>query len=90
MEILRVGNGYRIRLAGANTESGKDIILDEVIEDDLLDDLKSGEELLHRVMEHFFFYGSPDDPERLNIVREPGEEYIEPKKIGKKNGTATL
>jgi hypothetical protein len=60
LRISKVSNGYIL----TSTD------MQEVIEDDDKDELKSGEELLWKVMEYFNFYGSKHDPERLRVIRE--------------------
>ncbi len=70
MEIIRVGNGYKLRMAG-----DAELIMEAVVEDAEDDELKAGEELLWTVMEHFGFGGSRHDKERITITREPGEKY---------------
>jgi hypothetical protein len=46
----------------------------EVFQDDGTDDLKSGEEMLWFVLDHFGIGGSKHDPERIRIVREKRDE----------------
>lgn len=58
--ITRIGNGYTLR--------GTDI--NDVIEDNENDELKSHEELLWAIMKHFNFGGSKHSPERIRIIRE--------------------
>jgi len=65
--IARVGNGYFLKY---NEEHEAGIKESRVIEDDDQDELKSHEELLYEVMEHFNFWGSKHDPERLFIIRK--------------------
>jgi hypothetical protein len=76
MEIVRVSNGYYVRLADMDTEAG---ITDMTIEDAENDVLKSGEELLWTVLDHFALSGSKHDKERLRIIREPGSGFISSK-----------
>lgn len=70
MEIIHKDNGYLIHEA-----DGGEIIEEDVIQDSESDDLKSAEELLWEVIEHFCLGGSRHDKERLVIKREPGDKY---------------
>lgn len=67
LKIVRTQNGYYC------TQNGSEF-MDHVIEDSEEDGLKSHEELLWFVMEHFSFYGSKHDKERLRITREKRED----------------
>jgi predicted house-cleaning noncanonical NTP pyrophosphatase (MazG superfamily) len=67
--ITRGNNGYKLTWE-EDAEDGTTLQQEEYIEDDELDELKSGEELLWRIMEYFGFGGSKHDPERLRVVRE--------------------
>ena len=66
--ITREGNGYV--LDGVSDSGGR---LRTVIEDDEVDELKSGESLLWAVMEYFGFGGSKHDRERIMVVRKKQE-----------------
>lgn len=66
--ITREGNGYV--LDGVSDSGGR---LRTVIEDDEVDELKSGESLLWEVMSYFGFGGSKHDAERLFIQRQRNE-----------------
>ena len=63
--ITRESNGYV--LDGLSDSWGR---TRTVIEDDEVDELKSGESLLWEVMEYFGFGGSKHDRERIMVVRE--------------------
>ena len=75
LEIIRVGNGYKIKVANQSGDPAELGYTEEVIEDREEDELRSGEELLWFIMDFFAFGGSKHDKERLRIVREPGEKY---------------
>ena len=66
--ITREGNGYV--LDGVSDTGGR---VRTVIEDDEVDELKSGESLLWEVMSYFNFGGSKHDAERIRVVRESQE-----------------
>jgi len=73
LHIRRGNNGYRLTYQ-EELGDGEIVEREEYIEDSEGDGLKSGEELLWRVMEYFAFYGSKHDPERLRIIRVKKEE----------------
>ena len=72
--ITRESNGYA--LDGVSDTGGR---TRTVIEDDEVDELKSGESLLWAVMEYFNFQGSKHDAERIRVVREKQESRKEKK-----------
>jgi hypothetical protein len=75
VEITRVGNGYICRFPRDEGDPGWAA---EVITDDEMDDLLSGQELLWWVLDYFALSGSRHDKERLTIRREPGDKYPYP------------
>jgi hypothetical protein len=66
--IERGDNGYLMGFE-EEWEDGTPRKIFEVIQDDEVDELKSGEELLWWIMDYFGFGGSKHDAERLRIVR---------------------
>jgi len=77
VEIIRVRNGYVCKYPDENGE-GESHLETEVFSDDEIDELKSGEELLYWIINHFGISGSRYDAERLTITREPGDKYEPP------------
>jgi len=69
LEITKVENGYLLEYPDEDSE-GNYIRKRMVLEEDEKDELKSNENLLWQVMEHFGFYGSKHDKERIRITRE--------------------
>jgi len=67
--ITRESNGYV--LDGVSDSGGR---VRTVVEDDDVDELKSGESLLWTIMEYFNFGGSKHDKERIRVVREKQEK----------------
>lgn len=72
VEISRGENGYKCGY-WVDTEDDQWERKEEYIQDDEVDELKSGEELLWWVLEYFSLGGSKHDPERIRIIREKGE-----------------
>jgi len=72
LHIIRGNNGYRFNWT-EETEDGK-VKEEAYIQDDMVDTLKSGQELLWFVLHHFGLSGSKHDPERLRVVREKRDE----------------
>ena len=68
LNITKAENGYVLRWSDED-EYGAEVIHTEVVEDDERDQLKSGVELLYRIMEYFGFLGSKHDEERIRVVR---------------------
>lgn len=80
LTITRADNGFRMNW----NEDGEDDIpihYEEVIQDDGTDEMKSGEELLWWVMNHFDLGGSRYDKQRLRITRKRGDKYESPEKV---------
>ena len=73
LEITRGDNGYKLRWWD-ELDDGSCVWHEEYIEDDEVDELKSGEELLWEVADHFSLGGSKHDAERLKIVREKRDD----------------
>lgn len=71
LEITRVENGY---VLWAPPEDEEHASREWVIEDDVIDELKSHENLLWDIMEFFNFGGSKHDLERIKIKREKKNE----------------
>jgi predicted house-cleaning noncanonical NTP pyrophosphatase (MazG superfamily) len=69
IQITRGRNGYRLRWH-EELENGSLGWQEEYIQDDEMDGLKSGEELLWRIMDYFGFGGSKHDSVRLRVERE--------------------
>ena len=69
LEVIRVDNGYLIKIP-EEVEDGKIIEKKIVIQNDEKDEIKSHEDMLWEIMEHFSFYGSKHDKERIRVVRE--------------------
>jgi hypothetical protein len=72
VEITRVGNGYICRFPRTEGDPGWAA---EVITDDVIDELRAGEDLLWWLVEYFNLGGSRHDAERLRIKREPGDKH---------------
>ena len=72
VEITRVGNGYICRFPRDEGDPGWAA---EVITDDEIDELKSGEGLLWWIIDYFSIGGSRHDAQRLRIKREPGDKH---------------
>ena len=77
VQIVRVRNGYVCKYPDENGE-GESHLETEVFSYDETDELKSGEELLWWIINHFGISGSRYDAERLTITREPGDKYEPP------------
>ena len=73
LEITRGDNGYKLRWWD-ELDDGSEFWHEEYIEDDEVDELKSGENLLWGVLDHFSLGGSKHDAERLRIVREKRDD----------------
>ena len=73
LEITRGDNGYKFRWWD-ELDDGSCVWHEEYIEDDEMDELKSGEEMLWEVADHFSLGGSKHDAERLKIVREKRDD----------------
>ena len=74
VDITRGVNGYKMSYqVDVEDERGWDW-REEYIQDDEVDELKSGEELLWWILGYFSFGGSKHDPERIMIIREKGEK----------------
>lgn len=70
INIRRVDNGFILSWEEDYADdSGKTFTQQEVIEDSDLDELKSGESLLWRIMEYFNLQGSKHDNQRIFIER---------------------
>ena len=69
INVEKVQNGYLLSWKEEYNDTGKEFTVSEVIQDDDADELKSGEELLWRLMEYFGLRGSKHDSERLSIER---------------------
>jgi hypothetical protein len=76
IEITRGENGYKCGFYVEVDDEGGREWKEAYIQDDEIDDLKSGEALLWFIMEYFAFGGSKHDPERLRIVREKPDGTI--------------
>jgi len=81
VEITRIRNGYVCKYPDAYND-GPEHLETEVFSDSDDDELKSGEDLLWWIIEHFNLGGSKWDKERLRVTREPGSDY-EPPEISK-------
>ena len=69
LKITSVNNGYTLEgTFGMDEEKSID-----VIEEDEMDELVAGENLLWAVMDYFNFGGSKHDKERIRIIREKHE-----------------
>jgi len=73
LKIASEENGYKLRWKDY-LDDGSEVWREAYIVDDEADKLKSGEELLWGVMDHFSFGGSKHDAERLRIVREKRDD----------------
>lgn len=82
LQITRGGNGFK--LDWWEEDDTGDISHMEVLQDDEDDEMKSGEELLWRIMNYFDLGGSKFDKKRLNINRVRGEKYEPPSKSNEK------
>lgn len=70
INIKRITNGFILSWEEEYADdSGKTFTQQEVIEDSDKDDLKSGEELLWRIMEYFNLGGSKHDEQRITVER---------------------
>lgn len=77
LKITRGDNGYRLNWVDYD-EEGRKIQCEEYVQDDEQDELRAIESLLWWIINHYGFYGSKHDPERIRIVRElPSGEYKE-------------
>jgi hypothetical protein len=72
-EITRVANGYVCKYP--HCDEDREYIETDVFSDDDDDELKSGEDLLWWIIDHFALGGSRHDAERLRIKREPGDKH---------------
>jgi hypothetical protein len=70
IEITRGENGYKLSYREDVDDERYWVWKEEYIQDDDVDELKSGEELLWWLVEYFSLGGSKHDPERIRIVRE--------------------
>jgi len=85
LEIIKVDNGYLIVIPEEN-EEGKIVERKIVVEEDEEDELSVHEKMLYEIIEHFGFFGSKHDKERIRIVRETcvgdllfnGNQYASP------------
>ena len=69
LKITKVNNGYTLEGTFGNDEEPSV----DVIEEDEVDELVSGEGLLWSVMDYFNFGGSKHDKERIRVIRETNE-----------------
>lgn len=76
VEITRIKNGYVCKYPDFNGE--REYFETEVFSDSDDDELKSGEDLLWWIINHFGLSGSKWDKERLGITRAPGDDYEPP------------
>jgi hypothetical protein len=83
LKISRGENGYLLE-HDDEYDDGEPRKAFDVIQDDELDDLASGERLLYWVMSHFDFGGSKFDKKRLAIKRVRGDHYEPPSKQDEK------
>ena len=86
LQIIRGDNGFKLDW-WVEDDTG-DISHMEVIQDDEDDEMKSGEQLLWFVMEHFDLGGSKFDKKRLSIKRVRGDHYEPPSKTEEPNEKA--
>jgi hypothetical protein len=79
LKITRVSDGYLLEYRNDeySYDENPDVspLIQAVVADDEGDELKGGEELLWRVINHFGLEGGRHDKERLRITREPGDKY---------------
>jgi hypothetical protein len=78
LAIERTDNGYLIVFEDTYVDEDQTYIRSEVIQDDDVDELKSGEALLWWIMDWFEFGGSKHDAERIRIVRVKRDAPEEP------------
>jgi hypothetical protein len=83
LKIIRGENGYLLE-HDDEYEDGTPRKVFEVIQDDENDEMRSGEQLLWFVMEHFDLGGSKFDKKRLAIKRVRGDHYELPSKPDEK------
>lgn len=83
LKITKADNGFGLRWEEED-EDGRPCLHEEVIQDDDMDDLKSGQELLWHVINYFSLGGSRHDKERLHISRKRGDKYMPPEKPNEK------
>lgn len=82
LQIMRGDNGFK--LDWWLEDDNGDIGHTEVIQDDEDDEMKSGEQLLWFVIDHFNLGGSKFDKKRLAIKRVRGDHYEPPSKTNEK------
>jgi hypothetical protein len=79
LKITRVSDGYLLEYPNDaySRVDNPDVspLIQSVVADDE-DELKGGESLLWRVIDHFELAGDRYDKERLRITREPGDKYV--------------
>jgi hypothetical protein len=78
LQITRCDNGFGLEWWEETDEDASNHVT--VIEDDENDKMKSGEEILWFVMNHFDLGGSKFDKKRLTINRVRGDHYESPSK----------
>ena len=71
IKVRRTMNGFVLSWSDeCADDTTKTFVQEEVVEDDDQDELKSGEEMLWKLIEYFGLSGSKHDKERLRITRE--------------------
>jgi hypothetical protein len=83
LTITRANNGFILEF-----DDDEKFPVAETIQDDESDEMKSGEQLLWFVIEHFDLGGSKFDKKRLSIKRVRGDHYEPPSKTEEPNEKA--
>ena len=84
ISITRTDNGFLLEHV-EQLDDGTETTSQYVIEDNVNDELKSGESLLWQVIEFFNLGGSKYDRERLSVTREGGSKYEKSEEVNEEN-----